>query len=350
MPQTHCRMVRLTDIAEQAGVSRFAVAKVLLGTGKTIRVGEGTARKIRRIAEDLGYFPDRLAQQLAGKRSRIIGVIIDSGAPQAQFDRLSSMERVAASMGYRLMVGQSHGELDRLTEYAQDFASRRVDGVICISHDYPDKSDQIVRLFTHITSLVFVGSPVTDRSSKRFNYVESDIAAGIRDAVAHLVQGGRRRIAMLLYSSGSMAMQRRLEGYRQGLADHQLPVEDALIDYIDARLDATATADSLMPRLGKLLDRGADALLAVDDRVAAITLFALKRIGRSVPGEVAVVGVGNTEWGQFLSPSLTSIDQCAAAIAQATVQLLVRLIEQESIAPRQRHVMIQPELVVRESG
>ncbi len=74
------KKVTLIDIARAAGVSRSAVARVILGTGgDAVRVSEETSEKIQQMARRLGYSPNRLAQQLRGKASRTFGVLLDTG-------------------------------------------------------------------------------------------------------------------------------------------------------------------------------------------------------------------------------------------------------------------------------
>jgi LacI family transcriptional regulator len=108
------KKVRLADIASEAGVSTVTVAKALNRTGgKNARVGAATAARIREIATRLNYRPDSIAQQLAGKKSKIIGVVMDSCAPQTYHERLSKMEMYASHKGYKFMIGQSHEDIEK---------------------------------------------------------------------------------------------------------------------------------------------------------------------------------------------------------------------------------------------
>jgi LacI family transcriptional regulator len=113
------KKVRLADIASEAGVSTVTVAKALNRTGgKNARVGAATAARIREIATRLNYRPDSIAQQLAGKKSKIIGVVMDSCAPQTYHERLSKMEMYASHKGYKFMIGQSHEDIEKTKAYS----------------------------------------------------------------------------------------------------------------------------------------------------------------------------------------------------------------------------------------
>ena len=159
--------VRLVDVAKRVGVSHAAVSSVLSVNRKgSIRVGKATSENIRRVAREMDYQPNIAARQLKGKRSHIVGVIIDSYAPQIAFDRLSEIEQSLNRYGYRLMVGQSHGDIKHLQQYAADFLSHGVDGVVCISHDYPDSGAKVAGIYSRFKNIVFIGKPSGQEDKK----------------------------------------------------------------------------------------------------------------------------------------------------------------------------------------
>lgn len=337
--------VRLVDVARKAGVSRVAVARVLLGTGGVhVRVSDKTSQKIQRIAQRLGYRPNIMAQQLKGKRSGVIGVIIDSYAAQVQFESLSIMERQAAQQGYRFMVGQSHGEFERIAGYADDFVARGVDGVICISHGYPDKGKQIAQLFSRLPNVVFINRPAIEDA----HYVAVDTADGVRQSVEHLLQTGRQRIALMLSDRLYLSMQERRRGYLETLAAHGRPVDERRIWVAEQPQPTPELLDSMIDDL--LVRQKVDAIQATNDIWAVRLMKRLLARGIRVPDDVAIVGYDNLELAELSQPELTSIDQNVPQVSRLAVEMLLHLIEDHPADENaERSRLVRPRLVVRQS-
>src|SRR5512137_1685648 len=123
------KQVRLVDIAAQAGVSRRTVSCVLLGTGVgKVRVNPETAERIRALAKKLNYRPNSVAQQLTGKASGIIGVLIENLTAPAHAEIVQRAEERASELGYGVVVGHTLGREERLLRYLDEFSRRRIDG------------------------------------------------------------------------------------------------------------------------------------------------------------------------------------------------------------------------------
>ena len=340
--------VRLIDVAKMANVSRSSVAQVLLASaGKNVGVGKKTAERIRRVAKDLNYRPNMAARQLKGIRSNIIGVIIDSYAPQIFFNRLSEMERHAAQLGYRFMIGQSHGEIDMLKNYAQDFLSYGIDGVICISHEYPEKEQKFEEIFSGFANVVYIGKP--EIKNKEFAFVTVDIADGIYQGVDYLFKQSREKIGLLLWSSGTSNMKSRLSGYERAIQMNGGTVDYHLVRYI--KMSDGAEFDFVNQFVHELVDKhNVDAIVAADDRVAVMAIRCLEDMGVNVPQNVAVIGVDNIELSRLCRPALTTVDQRNSELSQITVSILIDLIQGKQLPADERQVMIKPKLIIRESA
>ncbi|MFA9478068.1 LacI family DNA-binding transcriptional regulator [Phycisphaerales bacterium AB-hyl4] len=345
--------VRLVDIAVEAGVSRSAVANVLLNSaGKNVRVGEMTAKRIKSVASRMGYYPNAAAQRLAGKQTKIIGVVIDSYAPMPRFRQLSEVERAADEHGYRVMIGQSHGEIEKIESYAADFVANRVDGVICISHHYPDVGERIVEVFKQIPNVVYLGQPLAD--SKDTYWVAVDHRRAMRGLVDHFVQRGRRHIALCLPDQIYQDSRIRRTSYEESLRAHGIePSDDLLLDCEDVVWDweNPAMHESLTACLRDMLARTpVDALLAINDLMAMHLVRSLRELGKRIPDDVAVAGYDNLAMTNVTIPSITTVDLCDYELARKGFDTLLALIEQRKVTKAQRHQWVEPKLIVRESG
>jgi len=340
--------VRQVDIARALDVSQAAVSLVL--SGKTVdRVGPEKRLQIEEMARDLGYLPNLAAQQLKGVRSRLLGVLIGSGAAPVLFDRVSALERAAADRGYRLLVGQVGDDLARLTTYVDDFVARGLDGVICMSHELQEDPGAIPRILSRVKHVVYLRRPALENSS----YVHIDAADYIHQAVDHLVERGRRRIGMIILNDFNQANVHRRQGYVEAMRRHGLPVHNELIWVGDDRLMpsphevSNENADRVIGEL--VVRQRADSVIAINDDWAAQLIKAIKRLGRRVPDDVAVVGQGNFKIASFFDPEITTLDPQNEAFAGATIDLMARMIDAGD-EPVCASATVKPKLIIRQSS
>jgi DNA-binding LacI/PurR family transcriptional regulator len=341
------KRVRLVDVAERAGVSRSAAGHVLLGAGgNVIRVAAATAKRIRRVADELGYHPNRAAQQLRGASTQTLGVLMDTVNAPVMNDRLAAIEHEAASRGYRLLIGQLHGDPAALRAYLGDFDGRGVDAIFCLFDVTSGRAERLAPLLGGRNDIVMHGKPIAPNGY----CVRVDTARAVACLIAHLVERGRRRIALQLGGSSDELMALRRDAYTSALKGHGLRVSTRLIwtaprDSVDP---TAATACDAIDRL--VIQARADAVVASNDIWAAGLIQALKARGRHVPDDVAVTGYDNLRLGTIIDPPLTTIDQQHGLYARAATDLLVGPASGRIEPPRkERTIVIPPKLIVRRS-
>lgn len=338
----------LTSVAKLAKVSRMAAARVLLGTGKgRVRVGRDTAERIHKAARKLDYRPNLVAQQLAGKSSNLIGVVIDSFAPSVHYSILALIERGFAAKGYRLMIGQVHGELDSIAAYVDDFQGRGVEAAVFMSHRYPDISEEAARLFQRLNHVVCLEPPDWGTTP----YVAVDIATGIKQAVEHLKATGRSRIGMGLPSLLYPAAQARRRAYLEALYGSNDTPDESLLWLGDGLgTPARDQADRVVDHL--VVNGKADAIIAANDIWAVWIIKALKRRNIRVPEDVAVIGFDNIDVAEMVDPELTTIDPDTPQVARQIVDMTCAQLDPESRVSGEDApcIVVTPRLVVRQSG
>ena len=345
------RRIRLSDIATRVGLSRSAVAEVLLhSAGNNVRVSKDAAQRIRHAADELGYVPNQAAQRLAGKESRLIGVLIDSYAPVPRFRQLAEIERAADAAGYRIIIGQSHGELAKIQSYLDDFVANDVAGLVCISHDYPDIGEEISRRTRLVANTVFLGRPLG--SAAHCAFVAIDHARATADLVDHMFANGRRSPVFLTTDLDYATSRIRHDSFLRAMRRHGIRNPESRIELV--RNDLLWTGEALHPDLlslvrDKIAASGADAVLAINDIVALRCLRALETIGMRVPEDIALAGYDNSDFTAVIRPSLTSVDLHPERIAAEGFALLLRLIRGEKPSARERHVFLPTQLVPRRS-
>lgn len=170
-------------------------------------------------------------------------------------------------------------------------------------------------------------------------------------ACRHLWERGRRRVALVLndQAENDPLMHDRLRGYQLALADAAL--QSDTLPRVVWHGDGTfpPTAELADQAVAALVAARADAVVASNDVWAIALAKSLRRRGMRVPEEMAVVGFDNLDAAELFDPSLTSIDQNNPAFAAAAIELLLRTLEQGSLPPSRRRVLVEPRLIVRES-
>ncbi|MEO1236753.1 MAG: LacI family DNA-binding transcriptional regulator [Planctomycetota bacterium] len=342
------KRVRITDIAQAANVSRATVSKVLLGTGgANTRVSASTAERVRRLAQKLDFRPNLAAQTLAGKRTRVIGAVIDVAAGASANRRLQTIDRVCTARGYRLLVGYVHNSYDKIAEFADDFYGREVEGVICMAHNYPEFGLRITQLFRRFPNRVFTPAPMVDAGD---TFVSTDFRRLSYLAADHLLKLGRRRVVMVRrYGDASQFRVRDWDGgFRDAHQAHGRELEPRQIVMGETSLNnrprfARDIAD-------KVLAAGADAVVTTNDTAALWLMGELRRRGHRIPEDVAIVGCQRDPDGWASDIRLTSVDRRERIIARHAINQLLEQIDLPPDQPRTpRRITVAPRLVVGDS-
>lgn len=337
--------VRLIDIARKAGVSKITVSKVLHDHGgSNTRVSEATAKKVRQIAHEMNYRPNMAARQLTSQKSYLIGGLIDSMAPLTYTKRLMALERTAADAGYRLIVGYSHGEVDRIGSHLEYFLSRGVDGIVSLSHTYPDHGSEITKLLKMFKNCVLIEPALEDGG---FSYVSLDYVEAGYLATKHLLQNGRRRIAFLAHGLAYQVVQDWLNGFRKAYNEFGVVLDPAFVVEPDpAPLDDAVAAGRNVDRL---LAVKPDSIFVANDGVAMWTIRALVNRGLRVPQDIAIVSGDGWDVGRSYVPTITSIDMNSQEMGRIAMTLLLNQINHPDEAHKPEKRLLPPRLVIGES-
>lgn len=340
------RAVRVIDIAREVGVSPRVVSKVLFpNSSNSARVGKETARRVLEVAQKLGYTPNLTAKQLAGARSNLIGVLIHSFVAEVSIDVLSFLELHASKQGYRLLIGQLHGEVDLTQRFIHDFAGRKLDGVICFVHESPVIRDHLQDLFKPLSNILFVGPP----NVPEHDWVSADLAGGVSKIVHHLHETGRRRIALVQPYSVMEAYSERILGFRAALDDLGLSEADCPIWQFDPGLAVVTQQEHVAQSLEALLKAHPeiDGVVAVNDLAAMYAIQYLCDNGVQIPEQIAVSGFDDLPMAKAARPPITSINQQPEELALQVIELLCKRINDPHRPPES--ILIPPSLSIRKS-
>ncbi|MFF1635868.1 LacI family DNA-binding transcriptional regulator [Leifsonia sp. NPDC058248] len=326
----------LEAVAALAGVSRATVSRVVNGSPK---VTPEVTETVNKAIADLNYVPNRAARTLASRRTQVVALVVPESTAKVFADPFfaSIVQGVAlhlADTDYTLnMVISSELNPDKTRRYLM---GGNVDGALVVSHHSGDHS--YAQLGSSLP-IVFGGRPVSDAEQNSF-FVDVDNVAGARGATEHLIERGHRNIAIITGPQDMPAGLDRLTGWRQAMDAHGL--DTSLVEYGDF------SPLSGMEAMRRLLNRGVpiDGLFATNDQMAAGAYSTILESGRSIPGDIAVVGYDDDYYGLTATPPLTTVHQPSVGLGQMMAQVLVKRIEG---APIDRVTLLPTQLVVRQS-
>jgi LacI family transcriptional regulator, repressor for deo operon, udp, cdd, tsx, nupC, and nupG len=331
----------LKDVAVRAGVSVRTVSNVV---NNYVYVAEETRARVQAAIDELGYRPNLLARNLKLGRSRIIGLVV----PELDVPYFAELARLiireARSAGYTVLIDHTDGDEQRERELVVEEARGvNFDGLI-VSPLALTEAELAARRSS--APVVLLGERL---SSSGADHVAIDNVRAAREATAHLVSLGRRRIAAIGAQPGGGTATLRLRGYREALAEAGVEVDESLV--IAVRHYHRAYGAAAMARLLELPEPP-DAVFCFSDLLAlGAQRVALAR-GLSVPRDLAIVGFDDIEDGRYATPTLTTISPDKAEIARAAVrQILVRIASGDSVRPvSSREIEAPFRLMARESS
>jgi LacI family transcriptional regulator/LacI family repressor for deo operon, udp, cdd, tsx, nupC, and nupG len=250
---------------------------------------------------------------------------------------ISGVSEACGEADYDLLLNTARDLLAERAHYARMVRSGRVDGVIlCDVHVRDPRISFLQEVRAHFVAF---GRTL---GSDEYRWIDVDGAAGVREAVDHLIGLGHRHIAFLGTPREYSFSHFRHEGYLQALLHADIPYEEQLV-YED--LDAGTPAGPVLERLFALAVPPT-AVIACADFIAANVMRDLRRRGLHVPGDLSVVAFDDSVITQREEPPLTSIDQDVHALGARAAALLIRELGGDHQPCRE---LVRPRLIVRGS-
>jgi LacI family transcriptional regulator, galactose operon repressor len=327
--------ITIADVAARAGVSKTTVSRVLNGKGE---LDASTAARVRQVISDLGYVPSARAVGLARGRTRVVGMLVPTVTWPWMGEVLQGAVDVLEGKGYGLMLFTcSRGE-SSMRAFASRASARSFDGLLAIEPE--GTLDIMVELHAGGLPVLLID----DRGElPEFPCVVTANRDGAGAAARHLLAIGRRRPLVI---SGGMRFgctRQRLAGFADAYAAAGLPLAP------EQTVEGDFTFKRGVSAINDVISRGVpfDAVFAHNDLAAGGAMHALRAAGRSVPGDVAVVGFDDVAYAQWTDPPLTTVRQPMRQLGEVAARMIVAHFGGTPL-PRVPH-MLPTTLVVRGS-
>jgi LacI family transcriptional regulator len=331
--------VTMKDIARDLGIAVITVSKVMRNKDD---VSEKTRRRVLERVKELNYTPNLAARALVTGRSNLIGLVVPDLLHTFFAEIAKSLSNALLRKDYHLIVATSDEDPELEERTVNRLLGRKLDALIVAS------ACTTPALFKRIQDqglpLVLIDRNFCGLNS---NYVGADDKMIGVLATEHLIEIGCKRIAHLRGPETSAGIG-RLEGYLKTLSKYKmksLPGYDFAPGTVD--IHSIESGADLTRRLLRLKPRP-DGIFTYNDPMAIGAIEAILDAGLRVPEDVAVIGSGNLYYDARLRIPLSSIDQHTEQIGESTARLTLSLLGSKT-RPRNKTIIIQPQLVVRAS-
>ena len=304
---TEPRKITINDVAKSAGVSRQTVSRALNDKDEIDSV---TKQRVLDAARALGYRPSRFARGLVRQDTMTIGLVIPDLLNPFFTEVAAAALEAARTRGWQVVVYDTGDRAEEELGTLQVISSQ-VDAVI----GYFSCPESELEKFTRGMPVVLIGR----EQRTRFSAIQIDGAAGVHAAVAHLVARGHTRIGMLDHHTRAEPSIRH-EWFTTAATAHG--IEAGLM------VPADQTADGGGSALRALLADHPDvtAVLTFNDIIAIGALREGRRLGRSIPQELAVIGFDGLQLGALVEPPLTSVALDTRRLGALAIEQVARLL------------------------
>jgi LacI family transcriptional regulator, galactose operon repressor len=331
------RRVDIRDIAKRAHVSTATVSRTI---NRIPTVNPELARRVWRMIEELGYYPNTQARALVSGRSRIAGIIISQITNPFFPEMVQAFETVATQHGYEILLTSTENDATRMEHAVRRMIERRVEGVAMMTFGMEEGLLEHLKLREMPLVFVDVGPPRPFISTIHIDYYH-----GIRQAVEHLATLGHENIAFITGPLDLKSAVARRQAFVRSMDEVGLRAKPELIIEGDHTLEGGVAA------FARLLERSQTptAVMCSNDMTAIGVMRKCYEERVMIPEDTSVVGFDDIHLAKFMLPPLTSVQMSQAELGRLAFQALITEVERAMPAPEGTDYPLKTHLVVRES-
>lgn len=306
--------VTIYDVAARANVSASTVSRVI---NNKSTVHAETRKLVLQAIEDLGFVPDRFAQQMINKKSKLIGVIIPHIGPSFYGKIVEGIENKAREHGYRVFFCNTYDNIELEAQYLKFFKQYWVDGIIIASN-----FNSVNKLMQ--TNIPFVAvDHLLDDVIPTYPVVTSDNVDGGRLGITQLINAGCKKIALLRGPSFLMTTIQRTKGVNLAIENKNVEIITKDFDLIDPNLD------ELYDFFKQNLD--IDGVFCFSDTLAIGALNVLNKLNKKIPDDISIIGFDNIIYTKWTTPALTTIEQDSHLMGEKAFSALYNLMTKNEV-------------------
>jgi len=327
----------IREIAKRAKVSTATVSRTI---NRVPTVDPLLAKRVWKVVEELGYFPNTQARALVSGKSRIFGLIISEITNPFFPEIVQVFERIAVENHYEILLTSTGNDPKRVQDAVRRMIERRVEGVAVMTFGMEEGLLEDLKLRN--VPLVFADVGL---ARPRVSNIRIDYLHGIRQAVQHLAALRHQRIAFISGPLHIKSSEARQQAFVRSMLEIGLEVDQELV------VEGTHTIEGGIEAFGKLLRQATrpTAVLCSNDMTALGVMRKSFEDGISIPKDLSVIGYDDIHLAQFVLPALTTVRMSQAELARLAFEALRAETQRVTPSPIGTEYVLTTELVLRES-
>ncbi len=312
----------MTTLKELAALLNISVSTVSKALNNSHEISDKTRERVKELAAELNYKPNRIAQQLKTNKTRTIGVILPTVTNPFFAEVLHGIEMAATNNDYDIIVCLSNETMHKEERSLELLSSGSVDGfIIAVARE-----SQVKKQTQHIQTILDSDIPVLmfDRvvSDIKCDKVIVDDFKSVYEATEYLIEKEQRKNILLVSNIEELSVGKlRTKGYSKALEDHNLKSN---ILKLDNALDVEESIHNFLVKNNEI-----DAIISIDHVTGIVAINMAKKLGKEIPKDLSVVGFGYEHTQLLSSPKISIIHQKAHKIGEISMKLLIDNIDTE---------------------
>lgn len=325
----------IKDIAVRMGVNISTVSRALKNHPD---ISSDMKRAVLFVAQEMNYIPNHNAIHLRNQESKIIGLVIPSISMFFFPSVIQGIQDVVYSNGFHLLVLQSNELLQREIENIDICLQNAVDGLLLSVCSDTATNKHLNKVQSLEIPLVLFDKVIDDDSIHQVTIDDTKVAC---EATEFLIQSGKKRIIGIFGNPNLNITKRRIEGFIQGLNQHQIKLLPDAIQYATSTDEAYRIVSTLCSR-----NNPPDGIFTMSDELLAGAVPALKSAKISIPTQCSVIAISDGYLPTYLDPPIPFIRHSGYDVGKKAAELLCSIIHSEEPIPPS-HTYVETQLQVQ---
>lgn len=305
-------------------------------------ISDETKDSVKKLAKSMNYVPNIFAQGFRQQKSNIIGVLVPSITHHLHSTIIKGILDEASLRGYRVIISESTNDVLRQNDMLNTMLQFGVDGILVSLTKMTKNVDLILPITKKIPVVLF------DKVSSKIpctQIITNDEEAAF-NAVEHLINIGKKRIAIIKEREYSYNSEKRYSGYLRALKENNIEIDEKIIVSVD---DISQELGKRITNILLSIKNRPDAIFAITDSAAIGVIQTLNKFNVKIPEEIAVVGFSNNLNSTIIEPKLTTIDQPGETIGKTAVKYLIEEMESNTEIVIHKTIEVKGTLIIRDS-
>jgi len=326
------------DIREIARRARVSTATVSRAINRVPSVDPQLSKRVWKVVEELGYFPNTQARALVSGKSRIFGLIVSEITNPFFPEIVQTFENLAVENNYEILLTSTVHDPKRMELSVRRMIERRVDGVAILTFGMEESLLEHLRFRKVPLVFVDVGPDAPYIANIRIDYQN-----GIRQAVQHLAALRHTRIAFIAGPRQLKSAMARREAFIQSMSEIGLSS--------DLIVEGTHTLEGGMRALNELIAvrPRPTAILCSNDMTAIGVMREAYDLDIPIPADLSLIGFDDIRLAQFMTPPLTTVQMSQTELAKLAFQALLKEMDEASETQRAKEYKLDTSLILRRS-